>query len=39
VFSLRKWYLDCVGDSGELCIAYRAELNVGAARIAVVIGP
>jgi len=34
VFSLRKWYLDCVGDSGELCIAYRAELKVAGAQIA-----
>jgi hypothetical protein len=34
VFSLRKWYLDCVGDSGELCIAYRAELKIAGARIA-----
>jgi hypothetical protein len=28
VFSLRKWYLDCVAESGDLCIAYRAELRV-----------
>jgi hypothetical protein len=33
VFSLRKWYLDCVADSGELCIAYRAELAIGTARL------
>ena len=34
MFSLRKWYLDCVGDSGDLCIAYRAELNVAGAQLA-----
>jgi len=26
-FSLRKWYLDCVSDSGEVVVAYRAELR------------
>src|SRR5437764_3883193 len=34
VFSLRKWYLDCIGDAGELCIAYRAELKVAGAQLA-----
>ena len=33
MFSLRKWYLDCIASSGELCIAYRAELRVGGAEI------
>jgi hypothetical protein len=33
VFSLRKWYLDCVSESGEVCIAYRAELRLGAAEL------
>lgn len=26
-FSLRKWYLDCVSDEGEVVIAYQAELR------------
>jgi hypothetical protein len=34
VFSLRKWYLDCVSESGDLCIAYRAELRLGAVEFA-----
>ena len=33
MFSLRKWYLDCVSKSGDLCIAYRAELKLGAAEL------
>jgi len=33
VFSLRKWYLDCVGDSGDLCIVYRAELRIAGAQV------
>ena len=28
-FSLRKWYLDCVAEDGEVLIAYQAELRWG----------
>ena len=33
MFSLRKWYLDCVSKSGDVCIAYRAELKLGAVEL------
>lgn len=29
-FALSKWYLDCVGDDGDVVIAYVAELRYGA---------
>ena len=29
-FSLRKWYLDCIAEDGELAVAYCAELRWGA---------
>jgi hypothetical protein len=29
-FALSKWYLDCVADSGDVVIAYLAELRYGA---------
>jgi hypothetical protein len=33
VFSLSKWYLDCVADDGETVIVYSAELRFGALAI------
>ena len=33
MFELGKWYLDCIGDDGEVVIGYRAELRLGPLRL------
>jgi len=42
MFSLSKWYLDCVGESGDAAILYRASLRWGVLRLqygAALVGP